>query len=99
MSYDDGRFVLVSRYITGRHSEPLHAGGGSARPSISDLIMAEIDSVSISALRVPTPRYNVAVVFWEPVDGMAEAVANALGELGHRPLPFAWDGQIPAAAD
>jgi hypothetical protein len=47
----------------------------------------------------PLPRYNVAVVSWKPHDDMAEAIAEALGQLGHRALPFAWDGAVPAEAD
>jgi hypothetical protein len=58
--------------------------------------MAEIDSASPPA---PKPGYNVAVVFWKTYDGMAEAIAGALGQLGHTPLPFAWDAPIPDSAD
>ena len=44
----------------------------------------------------PTPIGHVAVVMWKPYDGMAQAIAQALVELGYRVAPFGWDQPVPA---
>src|SRR6185295_10756578 len=44
-------------------------------------------------------RHNVAVIFWKPNDEMGVALAEALEQLGHRPLPFAWDSAVPTETE
>jgi hypothetical protein len=46
-----------------------------------------------------TARYRVGVVLWKAHDGMAQAVAEALFELGHSALPFDCDGPVPTGVD
>jgi hypothetical protein len=41
---------------------------------------------------------RVAVVLWQYVDGMAQAIAQALSQLGYDALPFIWDQPMPAGA-
>jgi hypothetical protein len=46
----------------------------------------------------PTGPFNVAVVRWVPVDGMAEAIHAALTTLGHAASLVDWDRPLPREA-
>lgn len=43
--------------------------------------------------------YSVAVVKWSKVDGIATAIHSALLELGHRPVCFRFDQELPEKVD
>jgi len=51
------------------------------------------------AAATPAPAYRVAVVMWKPYDGMAQAIAAALTQLGHTALPFVWQDHLPDDVD
>src|SRR5689334_3541412 len=42
---------------------------------------------------------RVAVVLWQPVDGMAQAIADALLQLGYDVVPFVWNQPLPQGVD
>jgi hypothetical protein len=63
----------------------------------SDIMLTEVQHTPHSADSLH--RYNVAVIYWKPNDEMGVALAEALEQLGHRPLPFAWDSAVPAEAE
>jgi len=42
---------------------------------------------------------RVSVVMWQPYDGMAQAIAEALLQLGYDVVPFAWNQPVPDGVD
>jgi hypothetical protein len=46
-----------------------------------------------------TPINRVGVVLWQQVDGMAQAISQALVQLGYSVAPFEWNQPLPAGVD
>ena len=42
---------------------------------------------------------RVGVVMWQPYEGMAQAICEALRQSGHEVAPFAWKQPVPAGVD
>jgi hypothetical protein len=47
----------------------------------------------------PPDAYRIALLQWEPDDGITEMIADELAALGHWPMPFQYGATIPAHVD
>jgi hypothetical protein len=54
---------------------------------------------SITTSRVAPALKRVAVVMWQPHEGMAQAISEALLQLGYDVTPFEWDQPVPTGVD
>ena len=46
-----------------------------------------------------TDVQRVAVVLWQPYEGIAQAISEALVQLGYSVMPFEWSQPLPKGTD